>query len=387
MALNLSFPDSIYTEANKPVAATLKADLAAIETEVNTKVKATGAEINTGTNDTKFATPKALADSVYYGVPNAIQRQGIINGGMVVNQRAAVFALSGTGQYVVDRMIGLAGGTVTAGSIGQATTGQAGSSGYIMYFSGVTITGSGTIIQKYRMEAKDAVQFKNQIASFSAKVYHDVGSAINYIITVRTPTTTADVFSAVTDISNSGNISVANATSTEIKYENIWVGDCSKGIEIEVKAVCGAITTKNFQFAEFQFNKGAVALPFVCGTFEEELTACMRYYEKSHDYGITPGVGAGLEFGAELAVATTNSSIETFSRNYKVSKRIVPTVALYSYTPTLGKVSQYNGTDDVAGTLSVVRVSENVFRQITSTLTPFTAGAYYWFHWTVSAEL
>lgn len=28
-------------------------------------VKCTGAEINTGTNDTKFATPKALADSVY----------------------------------------------------------------------------------------------------------------------------------------------------------------------------------------------------------------------------------------------------------------------------------------------------------------------------------
>ena len=66
MALNLSFPDSIYTEANKPVAATLKADLAAIETEVNTIVKATGAEINTGTNDTKFDTPKALADSIIF---------------------------------------------------------------------------------------------------------------------------------------------------------------------------------------------------------------------------------------------------------------------------------------------------------------------------------
>jgi len=63
MALNLSFPDSIYTEANKPVAATLKADLAAIETEVNTKVKATGAEINTGTDDAKFATAKAIADA------------------------------------------------------------------------------------------------------------------------------------------------------------------------------------------------------------------------------------------------------------------------------------------------------------------------------------
>ena len=67
MALNLSFPDSIYTEANKPVAATLKADLAAIETEVNAfeaaTVKATGAEITTGTDDTKFATPKALADA------------------------------------------------------------------------------------------------------------------------------------------------------------------------------------------------------------------------------------------------------------------------------------------------------------------------------------
>jgi len=73
MALNLSFPDSIYTEANKPVAATLKADLAAIETEVNTIVKATGAEINTGTNDAKFATAKAITDSK---LTDAIRRDG-----------------------------------------------------------------------------------------------------------------------------------------------------------------------------------------------------------------------------------------------------------------------------------------------------------------------
>ena len=73
MSLSLSFPDQNYSSANKPNAETLKGDLSFIEADVNAHEadtaahgtipdKATGAEVDTGTNDTKFVTPKALAD-------------------------------------------------------------------------------------------------------------------------------------------------------------------------------------------------------------------------------------------------------------------------------------------------------------------------------------
>lgn len=46
----------------------VKGVTSAIQTQLNTiPVKATGAEINTGTNDTKFVTPKALTDSAGFG--------------------------------------------------------------------------------------------------------------------------------------------------------------------------------------------------------------------------------------------------------------------------------------------------------------------------------
>ena len=113
MALSLVFPDSTYSSSNKPSVVTLQGDLSAVETAVNANetdiatntagvatnvsdiatassdlttheadtsthgvseiadaanlpVKATGAEIDTGTNDTKFVTPKAITDSKIY---------------------------------------------------------------------------------------------------------------------------------------------------------------------------------------------------------------------------------------------------------------------------------------------------------------------------------
>jgi len=68
MALNLSFPDSIYTEANKPAAATLKADLAAIELDVNAhevsteEHGATGAAV--GTTNAQTLTNKRITKRV-----------------------------------------------------------------------------------------------------------------------------------------------------------------------------------------------------------------------------------------------------------------------------------------------------------------------------------
>jgi hypothetical protein len=218
--------------------------------------------------------------SMLLGAINA--QPPIINGCMRVAQRAAP-SLTTTAAYgAIDRMACWAsGGAVGAGTVTQNTASGIGRTGYSLKLSGVTLTGSGQLSVRYRMEAKDAMRFKNQTASFGLLCSHDAGSTINYEIHVRTPTTTADTFSSVTAINNT-TVAVATgiSTPTTVKIENVSLGDVSKGLEIEVKVPCGAITTKNFEFAEFRMNAGAALAAFnYVEDMTTTLTRCQRYYE------------------------------------------------------------------------------------------------------------
>lgn len=248
----------------------------------------------------------------------------VINGGCLIAQRPTAPTLSTTSQYGrVDRFRVHATGTaVSAGSITQSIAPNVTSLGNALHISGATITGTGVIYIRYRMEAADAKRFKNSAASFSVKVYHDVGSAINATIYVRKPTV-ADNFAAVTDIANSGAQSVPNAAATTIKFENINtgnLGDVSNGIEIEIQIACGAVTTKNFELAEFQFNRGSKALPFHIKPAVFELKACERYYE-------TIGRGVfGMCGGANTA---------KFIAMFKTRKRGTPACTQLTTTPNI----------------------------------------------------
>lgn len=239
-----------------------------------------------------------------------------INADCRVAQRASQ-TLTNTFKYgQVDRWAAKGAGTaVSAGNITQTTAANVGNSGYAIKLSGVTLTGSGEVYLRYRMESKDAIRYKNRQASFAAKVYQDTGGAINYLVTVRKPTV-ADVFTSVTDIANSGNISVPSGTPTTISFENInsvGLGDCSNGLEIEIKVTTGAITTKNFEFAELQFNLGVIANQFIGRPFAEEYKNCERYYEV---------LGRGM-FG-QVGSAATAKLIVLF----RTVKRATPSVTV-----------------------------------------------------------
>jgi len=202
----------------------------------------------------------------------------IINGSGIINQRVSAYTLvKNTYGFGPDRFAGMATGTaVSAGTLTQTTSANCGHTGYGFKFSGVTLTGTGILYLRTRIEAKDALWLKNQYASFQAKVYHDVGSSVNYTIYVR-KANSADNFAAVTDISNSGATAVATATATTIKYENIAMGDCSTGIEIEIKVECGAVTTKNFEFTEMQLELGSKATEIEYRNTKAELELCAYY--------------------------------------------------------------------------------------------------------------
>lgn len=229
----------------------------------------------TNANITDLRTQAQLDASKLGGVGDRF----IINGGCKVAQQSLIAPNISTSYQFgpVDRFAMKAtGSAVSAGTITQDTASTLSVASYALKASGVTLTGSGIVYARYRMESKDAASYKNLVASLSLKVKHDVGSAINYVIYLR-KANAVDDFSSTTDISNSGNISVANNTDTLIKYENVSLGDVSNGLEIEVQAVCGAISTKNFSFSEWQMNRGVIALTFQPRLYDEELRACQRY--------------------------------------------------------------------------------------------------------------
>lgn len=254
----------------------------------------------------------------------------IINGGCLVAQRA-VPTLSTSYQYSqVDRLAVMGSGTaVSAGTAAQTTTPNATTLGAALKLSGVTITGSGVLYVRYRMEAKDAQYFKNAACSFSAKVYQATGGALNYTIYIRKPTV-ADNFSSTTNIANSGAISVPSGAATQIKFENINtgnIGDVSNGIEIEIQVACGAITTQNFEFAEFELNLGPKAASFKPRAFELELRACQRYFEKGFTDGTTPA--SGTQVNTHNGSSPTGLGGVYCDIAFKAVKRGTPTITTY----------------------------------------------------------
>jgi len=280
----------------------------------------------------------------------------IINGGCLIAQKtAAAPSLSTTSQYgKVDRFRVHATGTaVSAGTIAQITSSTAGTTGYALHVSGATITGTGIVLVKHRIEAKNALAFKNLIASFACKVYHDVGSTMTYTITIR-KATVADNFTAVTDISSTTK-TAANTTATTIALEGVSMGDCSNGIEIEISVACGAITTKNFHYTEFQFNRGYKALAFIPKSYNTELVECRRYFQ----VWVTPHV-MGDTTGATTVVNRLGMPIPEM--------RVAPTV-------TWGAINLYDG--GVATTLSTVSTSYHTTTTIEidgTSAAAFTAG-------------
>lgn len=245
----------------------------------------------------------------------------IINGVCVVAERQDFTLVNNTWGYgKTDRFQGQASGTtVTAGTLTQSAF----SGKEYLKFQTVTITGTGKLYCRHRIEAKDAENFLNAIASFSCSVFQNTGAAINAVVTVR-KATAADNFTSTTTIATSGSISVPDNSETTIKFENISMGDPTAGIEIEVRLDCGAITSKDFLMRFFQFELGAFATQFVTEPVHITRQKCKRSYQK---------LGKGLQ-GAFNSATDIDLPII-----FPVEMRAAPTGALLVTNPTIQQIS------------------------------------------------
>lgn len=305
----------------------------------------------------------------------------VINGNGVIQQRADYALVKDAYDFGPDRFEGMATGTlVTAGDLEQTDAANIGVTGFAHKFTGVTLTGTGIIYHRHRIESKDAKNLKNLVASLACEVYHNVGSAVTYTLFVR-KADAEDDFSAVTAIGNDGGTSVSSATPTTLKFEDITMGDCSNGIEIELKIEAGAITTKDFEITEYRLNRGALAPEFKVESIGDTIEKCERFAEKSYDLGTDPAtvtdVGAEVRASVDSASNSINSNIE-----YK-RKRVAPTVT--AYNPNSGATGTWRDTSapaDVA--VSFSSIGESRCEMVGPAI---TVGNQVKGHWFVNAEL
>jgi hypothetical protein len=269
----------------------------------------------------------------------AFRKNLVVDGACRMAQLAAK-NISTAAQYgAVDMFAAWASGTaVTAGTISQSSAAPVGAEGFSLHLSGVTVTGAGVVYARHRIESAIARRLKNKTASFSVMVYHDVGAAVNYTAVIR-KANAVDNFSGVTVIGTSAAQAIQSATGTLLKFENVAMGDCSNGIEIEVQAACGAVVTKNFHFAEWQLEEGVSATPFDWPSITNNIDNVRRYLEKTYDIETLPGSVTFLG-----AFVGDTSGVNDLSCPFRVDKRAIPSITYYSALSGASGVVAYKNT-------------------------------------------
>lgn len=249
----------------------VKADTAVQPEDLGSAAAADAGDFATAAQGVKADSAVQPEDLPYPGFLNAI-----VNGGCVISHRGQK-SLSSSWQYgPVDLLAVKAEGTVSAGTIKQVTSAfSLTQTGHACFVENATLTGSGAILFRRRIEARDAALFYNQPAHFSARAYHDSGATRDCVMTIR-KANAADDFSATTQIATQ-TVSIANDSNASIGMAIGNMGDCRNGIEIEVKIVCGAVTTKDFFLAEQQLSIGGVQRPFELRPAALEMKLVHRY--------------------------------------------------------------------------------------------------------------
>lgn len=311
----------------------------------------------------------------------------VINGGMMIARRAVLNIGTSAGLAQVDRFLVWGTATsVTAGTAIQATDvdGLSGS-GKVLKASGVSFTGgSGYVNFSQRIEAQHIAHMAGQEVSISAKVRHDVGSAVDYDILVYTADVIDD-FSPETLKHTSSETSVASATNVTLKYEGVTLDStASRGIEIVVRAKPGSPqTTKNFLFAELQIELSPIATKFQFADAATELMRCQRYFWSTFPVGTLPGTNKGLK-GALVATGHTGGHFRV-GVHFPVPMRASPTVT--TYNPSSSNANWRQVTDGFDRARVIADTGSSGFMVDRTTTVPDDNNDELRIHATASAEL
>ncbi|REJ63339.1 MAG: hypothetical protein DWQ21_03635 [Bacteroidetes bacterium] len=110
-------------------------------------------------------------------------------------------------------------------------------------------------------------------------------------------------------------------------FRSTWTAEADADRNVSNLGVGGA-TNDEFLITGLQWEVGNTATPFEHRSFNEEMSKCLRYYEKSYLYSVVPGTATDVGM-TNLRKASTSTTITNFNLEFS-QKRAAPTVTLYS---------------------------------------------------------
>jgi hypothetical protein len=346
------FKDHTQTLTNKTLTSPV------LNTSFTGTAKATGAEINTGTEDTKVVTPKAIADSAVStasktetltnktltspkinedvaltatatelnassGFYNSLSRQAIINGNFDVWQRGTSVAMTADNAYTADRWYCE---TATAGTDKTVSredgTGVNGS----YYCARVKMVSDVDELLTFSqaLESQDSIKFRGKKVTLSfyarggAEFVADNPTLVSKIATGKGTNQKVLAFTTLADGVAQNNTLTTSWQKFTCTTTNVIASDITQiGVSFAFTHAGSGTTTNYFEITQVQLCAGDVALPFMPKSYEEELRACQRYCFVPDCSAATSLIGIGS------AASTTIIGIKV---KLPVTMRTAPTI-------------------------------------------------------------
>jgi hypothetical protein len=295
------------------------------------------------------------------GSNNTTFRNRIINGAMVINQRAGgtVTIPATTDTYTVDRWKGYAS-QASKFTVQQSTTAPTG------YINSALITSSSA----YTVGASEEFDFIQVVEGLNCTdLAWGTASAVTVTLSFWVRSSLTGTFggslrNSAANRSYPFGYTISSANTFEQKTITItgdtsgtWLTTNGAGIYItfsmgagsSMSATAGSWAAGNYTSATgatsvvgtngatfyitgVQLEAGSTASPFEYRSYGTELALCQRYYEKSFEIGTAPtsaGSAAGaFEFAQQVAASTQQYGP---SCKYAVQKRASPTVTFYNW--------------------------------------------------------
>lgn len=373
-----------------------------------------------GTNDTQILTNKTLSTGVKLDANadgnityHSMARQAIMNGNFDIWQRNTSFSAAGKTADRWQEWNNGAGGTLptitfsrialTSGDIDGAFY------GYRSYWDGVgsSLGGDAEQITYTRIEhgtrflagkgnkvtlsfwAKSDISNKRLGVRLSQN-YGTGGSPSSqewntgYTITLTSTWTKYTITFTLTSIVGK-TFGTNNNDYLELAIQKMWGSNLISRYNSGTAEGFGSAGLVDI--AQVQLNLGEIALPFQPKSFADEYRLCLRYYQKSYEYGTA--IGTSTTTGGERRSIYTAYLLHNDATRFYIPMRGTPAITYYDpYDGTANYCTEYNvGSSRVADRLlnAASAVCGNYF--VTGSSNAFTAGNWVIFHWTADAEL
>jgi len=332
--------------------------------------------------------------------PSIAGKNAIINGGMDVWQRgtSVAVAASTANVYTADRWITytFANQAITvARQLTNDTTNLPNIQYCARYQRNSGQTGTTILSFAQNFESINSIPFagKTVTMSFYARAGANFSASSNILVAALISGTGTDQ-NYLNGFTGTATVATQNVTLTTTWQRFTITGTVATNATqlctiFQYTPTGTASTNDYYEITGVQLELGSVATPFsrAGGSIQGELAACQRYYQKSYLQATAPGTAstnAGLVF---LQFGNVTNTWNFGSVRLPVVMRAAPTVTIYSFGGTAGKVSDGLGTDLAANSGLSNWVGESGFTVNNTGGTLTAANGGFTFHYVASVEL